>query len=134
MFFKVWIGPKLILTVGYPKDVEKVLSAQGSLEKAFFYSFFECNKGLISSPGQTQIIYYSDCEIKFLLFFVVKLWKVHRKLLNSSFNMKILKSFIPVFNEKSEILCKRLDSLVDKDPFDFYDVIANCTLDMICCE
>lgn len=64
----------------------------------------------------------------------VHVWKPQRKLLNPTFNNKILLSFIPVFNEKSETLTKVLDKLVGEKAFDIYKQMLACTLEMVCCE
>lgn len=52
--FKVWMGPKLTMTIGVVEDVEIILNSPDCLEKAFFYKFFDCNKGLISAPGKND--------------------------------------------------------------------------------
>lgn len=64
--------------------------------------------------------------------FTAETWKTHRKLLNPSFNLKILKSFIPIFNEKTLMLAEKMDQMAGKEPFFFYDQISRCTLDIIC--
>lgn len=64
--------------------------------------------------------------------FTVRIWKVHRKLLNPSFNLKILKNFVPIFNEKSLKLVKCIETHVGKEEFDMYELMGRCTLDMVC--
>lgn len=54
--------------------------------------------------------------------------------MNPSFNLKILKSFIPIFNERGAILTKSLEKHVNGVQFNFYEGIGKCTLDMICGE
>lgn len=67
-------------------------------------------------------------------FVSVHIWKPQRKLLNPTFNNKILKSFIPIFNEKSQILVDVLAKKVGEDAFDVSKQIFACTLDMVCGE
>ncbi|XP_055691200.1 probable cytochrome P450 313a4 [Lutzomyia longipalpis] len=64
-------------------------------------------------------------------------WNVHRKLLNSMFSLKILQSYLPIFNKESKILVSRLEDLCNrKDPIDIcmytktmtYDAIYHTTL------
>ena len=64
--------------------------------------------------------------------FTADLWKVHRKLLNPSFNNRILQSFIPIFNQKSDLLINNFSKHVKKGEFDVYPYFSQLTLDMIC--
>lgn len=67
------------------------------------------------------------------LYKTAHIWKPQRKLLNSTFNNKILSSFIPIFNQKSEVLAKNLDENIDsREMFDISKYIFECTLDMVC--
>lgn len=50
------------------------------------------------------------------------------------FNLKILQSFIPIFNKKSHSLVKELEGNLGKCAFDILPNTNNCTLDGICCE
>lgn len=64
----------------------------------------------------------------------VHVWKPQRKLLNPTFNNKILQSFIPIFNEKSQIFVDVLAQKVGNQAFDISKQVFACTLEMICCE
>lgn len=64
----------------------------------------------------------------------VHIWRPQRKLLNPTFNNKILLSFIPIFNEKSQILAKVLENKVGEKAFDISKQIFACTLEMVCCK
>lgn len=78
---------------------------------------------------------YFDEPISFYDFFFrsAHIWKPQRKLLNSTFNNKILSSFIPVFNQKAEVLSKSLDLMVNtSEMFDISKNLFACTLDMVC--
>lgn len=59
-------------------------------------------------------------------------WKPIRKLLNPTFNLKILQSFVPIFNEKTNIMVKNLDKEAGNGTFDVSKYIFACTLDMVC--
>lgn len=59
-------------------------------------------------------------------------WKPIRKLLNPSFNMKILQSFVSIFNEKTNVMLEKLDKEVDQNAFDISPYMFACTLDMVC--
>lgn len=64
-----------------------------------------------------------------------EVWKVHRKSLNYSFNMKILQSFIPVFIENAQKLCSDLSENLGKTlQFDMLTYTSHSALNMICGE
>ncbi|XP_049536673.1 cytochrome P450 4g15-like [Anopheles darlingi] len=63
----------------------------------------------------------------------VQQWRLHRKLIQPSFNLSILQSFVPLFEQKVNIMIRNLDAKVDKrEAFDIYRFTARCTLDMVC--
>lgn len=62
---------------------------------------------------------------------VVDVWRVHRKLLNSTFNFRLLQSFTPDFNEKSRKLIKILDKLDGKAEFDAFHIMSTYTLEAL---
>ncbi|GFT73335.1 cytochrome P450 4V2, partial [Nephila pilipes] len=61
-----------------------------------------------------------------------KKWKSRRKLLNPCFNYAILKNFVPVMNEQTQVLVKRFKEETSKDFTDIFSLISACTLDVIC--
>lgn len=52
--------------------------------------------------------------------------------MNPSFNLKVLQSFIPVFNEKVKVLIKNLDKEIGNGEFDVLPYVNWSTLDAIC--
>uniref|UniRef100_A0A182QJY3 Uncharacterized protein n=1 Tax=Anopheles farauti TaxID=69004 RepID=A0A182QJY3_9DIPT len=110
---RVWLGPTLFVFTDNVDDLQAVLNSQHCLEKADVYRFFQCETGLFSAPAS--------------------IWRVHRKHLNPCFNAKILASFVTIFNEKSDILVRQLESHDNRSRmFNVYEYIAKCTLDMVC--
>lgn len=62
-------------------------------------------------------------------------WKIHRKSLNYSFNLKILQTFIPIFIENSQKLVDDLSVNVGKTKqFDMLTYTTKSALNMICGE
>lgn len=60
-------------------------------------------------------------------------WKIHRKSLNYSFNLKILQTFIPMFIDNAQKLCDELSVNVDrKKQFDMLAYTSKSALNMIC--
>ena len=60
------------------------------------------------------------------------LWKERRKLLTSAFHFKIIEDFVPVFNEKANVLVHKLNDLAEKENIDLCPILFSCTLDIIC--
>jgi hypothetical protein len=48
--------------------------------------------------------------------------------------LKILDKYVPVFDQKSELLVKRLEKHLDQDEFDILDLVGKCTLESVCGE
>lgn len=65
-------------------------------------------------------------------FSLAKVWRSHRKVLNTTFNLKILQSFIPIFCKKVQYLVRNLESKVNDDYFDITAMLHACSLEMIC--
>lgn len=64
---------------------------------------------------------------------LVDIWKRHRKIIQPTFNQKILNSFIPIFNSKADILADEIFSkYVDKGNFETFDLFSRFTLDNVC--
>lgn len=83
--------------------------------RSIICEIFICTLSMLSHPDET--------------------WKVHRKSLNYSFNMKILQSFIPIFIENAQKLCSDLsENLGKKQQFDMLTYTSHSALNMICGE
>ncbi|CAG2177370.1 unnamed protein product, partial [Oppiella nova] len=73
--------------------------------------FLKCNVN-IEKAFEYQLLY--DWLGKGLLINdSADLWRERRKLLTPAFHQTILTEFVPIFNEKSDILVKRLADCVD---------------------
>lgn len=117
-FKKIWFGNQIVVVVITPEVAQQVLNAKECLDKPNFFKFF----GL---PNAT-------------LHGTLDGWKRHRRILNPAFNIQMLKSFVPTFDEKSRKLVKSFQSLCDKEHFDvfphnsafFLETILNAALDL----
>lgn len=56
---KLWLGPKLVVLLYDPRDVELVLSSQVYIDKSYEYSFFKpwLGDGLLISTGKFSILH-----------------------------------------------------------------------------
>ncbi|EJY57330.1 AAEL017215-PA [Aedes aegypti] len=111
--FKLWFGPKLTLGTSHPELVQKIVNHPDCIERPlFFYKQLRMTQGLLVAR---------------------RLWKQQRKALNSTFNLKILHSFIPIFEECSRKLVNRLQNHVGcSKPINLAQFVSQCTLEMVC--
>ncbi|XP_037805681.1 cytochrome P450 4g15 [Lucilia sericata] len=109
---KMWIGPKLVIFIYDPRDVEILLSSQVYIDKASEYKFFKpwLGDGLLISTGHK--------------------WRSHRKLIAPTFHLNVLKSFIDLFNENSRNVVRKLQAENGKT-FDCHDYMSEATVEIL---
>ncbi|CAG9806070.1 unnamed protein product [Chironomus riparius] len=113
-YTKLWLGPAIMwMIVNDPKTIQKILLSPVCLEKPFFYKFLRLENGLISAKYDV--------------------WKIHRKALNYSFNLRILQTFIPIFVDNAQKLINDISvNLGKKKQFDLLPYATKTALNMIC--
>ncbi|XP_055604846.1 cytochrome P450 4c21-like [Uranotaenia lowii] len=111
---KTWLGPQLVVCVAHPDLVQKILKEPSCCEKPFFYDFINLEHGLFAAK--------------------YKVWKPYRKVLNPTFNTKVLHSFIPIFQKCSQKMVLRmgLGQSARQMPVDVLEFALECTLEMVC--
>ncbi|XP_046591542.1 cytochrome P450 4C1-like isoform X1 [Neodiprion pinetum] len=85
-----------------------------------------------TSIHNSCIFYLRIIEASCLLFFSEKIWRVHRKLIGPTFNLKILESFVAVFAAQSNVMVKKMEAELNGAEFPVFDYVSKCTLDIIC--
>ncbi|KAJ7405124.1 Cytochrome P450 4V2 [Willisornis vidua] len=112
--FKLWIGPLPVMILYHPDNVEVILNSSKHIEKSYLYDFLHpwLGTGLLTSTGDK--------------------WRSRRKMITPTFHFAILNDFLEVMNEQGNILVKKLEKHVDKEPFDVFLDITLCALDIIC--
>lgn len=111
---KLWFGPNLVVFVNRPDRIQKVLLAPQCLEKLnFIYKLMERDHGLTAASTKNK-------------------WKEHRKLLNFSFSMKVLDSFLPTFGKYAGILCDQLMNEANGEEFNFFEYAKRSSFDVLC--
>lgn len=108
---KIWIGPRLLVFLYDPRDVEIILSSHVHIDKADEYRFFKpwLGNGLLISTGQK--------------------WRSHRKLIAPTFHLNVLKSFIDLFNANSRAVVDKLKK--EAGTFDCHDYMSECTVEIL---
>ncbi|XP_058823450.1 cytochrome P450 4C1-like isoform X1 [Topomyia yanbarensis] len=95
---RAWLGPFLFIVIDQPEHLAIVLNSQDCIKRASVYKFVGLEKGVFNAAPD--------------------LWRKLRKQLNPSFAVPALKSFVPTFNEKADLLVKNLECMVGEKPFD----------------
>ncbi|CAH1971003.1 unnamed protein product [Acanthoscelides obtectus] len=111
---KLWLGYRLLYVLKKPEYIEKVITNPNALNKDFFYEplVSVLGDGLVTLGGAK--------------------WRRHRKLINPSFNQKILDNFVELFNERANHLVKILEETVGERNVPLYDIIGACVVDLSC--
>ncbi|KAI4492983.1 hypothetical protein M0802_009820 [Mischocyttarus mexicanus] len=109
---RLWIGPKLIIFLVDPRDIEIILSSHVYIDKSTEYKFFKpwLGNGLLISSGHK--------------------WRSHRKLIAPTFHLNILKSFIDLFNVNSRHVVERMRKENGKD-FDCHNYMSETTVEIL---
>lgn len=108
---RIWYGPYCAIVLDHAKDLQIALNSKHCTDKSEVYKFIGLDKGLVVAGGD--------------------LWRTHRKLIDPSFNVNLLNSFIPVFNRKAKILTDNLAKRVGCGEADIYTQISACTLEAL---
>lgn len=109
---RLWVGPKLLIFLSNPVDIELILGSQVHLEKSDEYRFFKpwLGNGLLISKGDH--------------------WRSHRKMIAPAFHQNVLKSFIGTFNSNSLNVVHRMEKEMGK-VFDVHDYMSETTVDIL---
>ncbi|GIX85771.1 cytochrome P450 4V2 [Caerostris darwini] len=112
--FCFWMSYMPYIIIKKAEAVEAFVKGTKNLEKSMLYNMLHIwlGTGLLTSHGSK--------------------WKSRRKLLTPSFHFEILKDFLPIFNEQSQVLVNRLQREVTRDFTDIVEPITLCSLDIIC--
>ncbi|VEN62466.1 unnamed protein product [Callosobruchus maculatus] len=109
---RLWLGPKLVVCLCAPEDIEIILGSHVHLEKSPEYRLFEpwLGDGLLISKGDK--------------------WRSHRKMIAPTFHTSILKSFVPVFNRNANNLISQFKKELGNE-FDVHDYMSGATVDTL---
>ncbi|XP_055308415.1 cytochrome P450 4c21-like [Sitodiplosis mosellana] len=110
--FVFWLGPKSFLVIDHPDDIQTVMNSNGCMEKGYIYNFFNRGTALFAAPAHVH--------------------KRQRKQLSSSFNNQVNWSFLPIFNQKSNLFIRNVGRHIDKGHFDVMHLTSAYTLDTVC--
>lgn len=115
---RAWFGPFLVVLLTDPDDIQIVLKHENSMQKPFVYKVFPrewVGDGIITA----------DTHV----------WKSHRRVIASTFNRKILESYMQIFVRQANVFVEQLATFSGtNEAFDVFNYTSRCTLDIICGE
>lgn len=100
----------LAVGIDAPQDLQIVLTSENCLNKPYIYEQLKCKTSIIAT--------------------IKEIWRPNRRALNTTFNPKILQSYMPLLNEKAKILVDQFHSHID-EAGDLYRTIFIGMIDMI---
>lgn len=114
-FHRILLGPKILIVLCDPKDIESFLIDGKTIGKSEEYEYTKdwIGEGLITSTGQK--------------------WFSRRKIITPAFHFGILQSFVNTFNCNGDIFLEKLkNSWSNEKPIDIFPYIILYALDNIC--
>jgi cytochrome P450 family 4 len=111
---KAWFGPVPIILISDKDDIQKIIAHKDAEKRGPMATKLlrdVCLNGLFCSQG--------------------KVWKRHRKIVQSTFHNNVLKNFVDNFAKNSSILAERLQTAADGQSFDVFRYIGDCTFDVL---
>ncbi|XP_058817576.1 cytochrome P450 4V2-like [Topomyia yanbarensis] len=110
---KIMFGPKPFVLVNHPDLLQQILTSNDVHDKPFFYDFVGLGGGLITEGSGER-------------------WRRLRKLLNPTFNTRMLNSFLPIMDFRANKMIAKLRSLADgQTVIDISKFTEECTLEMV---
>ncbi|GMT11300.1 hypothetical protein PFISCL1PPCAC_2597, partial [Pristionchus fissidentatus] len=110
----LWIGPVPFVVCGTHESIRIILDCTSNITKPAHYQILERWLG-------TGLVMKTDEK-----------WHARRKLLTPAFHFNILKRYIPIFGEQTQIMLSIFDEHADTDEIvDVFPLIKRCGLDII---
>jgi cytochrome P450 family 4 len=109
---RFWMGNKLYIVISDAESIESLLTSKAMITKNAQVSKILNGSGITLANNDK--------------------WKIHRRIISSTFNGNVLHQFMGSFVQNSLVLIQKLKSLADGSSFNIYPVICACTLDIIC--
>jgi len=104
------MGNELYILISDAESIESLLTSKGMITKSAPVSKILNDSGLTLANN----------------------WKIHRRIISSTFNSNVLDQFMGSFVKNSSVLIQKLKPLADGSSCNIYPSICACTLDVIC--
>lgn len=129
---RVWVLMFPFFAILKPEDLQVVLSSRKHTEKIFFYKLLHnfLGNGLITSSGEFchRMKDIRSAIIKLFLS-LADTWSLHRRLIQPTFHMNILETFVGTFVDASNLLVKRLKD--GPNELNITHMVNQCVIDIL---
>jgi len=107
-------GPVPVVLCFDPQFARVVMSTSKHSTKGYFYFMLTTwlGTGLLTSQGTK--------------------WKNRRRMITPAFHFDILKRFLEVMNEQTDVMINKMEEKSQQGPVEAFELITLCTLDIIC--
>lgn len=132
---RVWVLIFPFFAIMDPEDLQIVLSSGKHTEKIFFYKLLHnfLGNGLITSSGNRTWIEKSWCELTFLKFSLcyskVEKWSLHRRLIQPTFHVSTLETFLGTFIDAANVLVQRIKD--GPSQMNITHLVNECVMDIL---
>jgi cytochrome P450 len=109
---RFWMGNKLYIVISDAESIESLLTSRAMITTNAQVSKIFNGSGITLANNDK--------------------WKIHRRIILSTFNGNVLDQFVGSFAQNSLSLIHKLKSFADGSSFNIYPFICACTLDVIC--
>ncbi|XP_043500834.1 cytochrome P450 4V2-like [Polistes fuscatus] len=108
----VWVGPKLIVILEDPENIDIISKSSIGYEKSSLYETIKLSigNGLFTAPAT--------------------MWEIHRRILNPVFKERMLPTYVDTIVKNSNRLINNLETTDGKN-IDFLHYVHLCTLDVV---
>lgn len=138
--FKGWIGPKLVVVLTEPSDLQILLNHPLGLDKGFLTKMVirpTLGDGILISHRKICLPLTLGKGLNCIFFCLANKWKPRRRMVQSTFTKSILDTFHGEFVNQSNVLVNIMEKYVksngDKD-VPINDYLMKTSLDIICSE
>ena len=107
---RFWMGNELYIVISDAESIESLLTSKAMITKNAPVSKILNDSGLTLANN----------------------WKIHRRIISSTFNSNVLDQFMGSFAKNSSALIQKLQPLADGSSCNIYPFICSCTLDVMC--
>ncbi|KAJ9575467.1 hypothetical protein L9F63_007672 [Diploptera punctata] len=108
---RFWMGDKLYVVITDSESIEKIFINKSLFKKNSSVSQMANGNGAVPDDDK---------------------WKIHRKIISSTFNSNVLEQFMENFIKNSFLLTENLKPIADERVTDIYSYFCSCALDIIC--
>ncbi|XP_043481287.1 uncharacterized protein LOC122510583 [Leptopilina heterotoma] len=112
--FRLIFGSEIFIFTKNPEQIKTILQCSKAMGKAYVYDF--------AKPWLGDGLVTAEYEI----------WRKHRKIIQPTFNQKILQTFFSIFQKNSLLLIKELESKINGSEFEISPHIAFMAVSNIC--